>query len=112
MLTNDVDVDGDSLSVTQFKLDGDVATYAAIYTKPLISLCLKCCICGFRHSVNLAEALEFPKLEMLLSSDSKGDSTMFPLSRDFLMLAVGGAILALSAALHSPYAEILTAWSF
>jgi hypothetical protein len=37
---------------------------------------------------------------------------MFPLSRDFLMLAVGGAILFLSAAVHSPYAETLTAWTF
>jgi hypothetical protein len=32
---------------------------------------------------------------------------MFPLFRNFLMFAVVGAIFALSAAAHSPYAEIL-----
>jgi hypothetical protein len=37
----------------------------------------------------------------------KGDSAMFPLFRNFLMFAVAGAIIALSAAAHSPYAETL-----
>jgi hypothetical protein len=37
---------------------------------------------------------------------------MFPLSRDFLMFAVAGAIIALSAAAHSPYVETLVAWGF
>jgi hypothetical protein len=37
---------------------------------------------------------------------------MVPLSRNLLMFAVAGAIFALSAAVHSPYAEILAAWSF
>jgi hypothetical protein len=36
----------------------------------------------------------------------------FPLSRDFLMFAVAGAMIALSAAAHSPYAETLAAWCF
>jgi hypothetical protein len=35
---------------------------------------------------------------------------MFPLSRDFLMFTAAGAIIALSAAIHSPYAETLVAW--
>ena len=34
---------------------------------------------------------------------------MFPLFRNFLMFAVVGAMFALSAAVHSPYAETLAA---
>jgi hypothetical protein len=37
---------------------------------------------------------------------------MFPLSRGFLMYAVACAIIVLSAAAHSPYAESVAAWSF
>jgi hypothetical protein len=37
---------------------------------------------------------------------------MFPLSHDFLMFALAGAIIALSAAAHSPFAETLLAWGF
>jgi len=37
---------------------------------------------------------------------------MFPLSRDFLMFAVVGALFALSAAVHSPYAETIVTWGF
>jgi hypothetical protein len=37
---------------------------------------------------------------------------MFPLSRDFLMFAVASAIVVLSAAVHSPYAETLAAWGY
>jgi len=51
-------------------------------------------------------------LEMILRSHSKGDSTMFPLSRDLLMFGVVGAIIILSAAVHSPYAQTLVAWGF
>ena len=35
-------------------------------------------------------------LKMILSSHSKGDSTMFPLSRNFLKFAAAGAFLALT----------------
>jgi hypothetical protein len=37
-------------------------------------------------------------LKMILSGHSKGDSTMFPLSRNFLKFAAAGALLALTAA--------------
>jgi hypothetical protein len=37
-------------------------------------------------------------LKMSLSSHSKGDSTMFPLSRNFLKFAAAGALVALTAA--------------
>lgn len=37
---------------------------------------------------------------------------MIPLARDFLMLGLVGAIIALSAAAHSPYAETLVSWCF
>ncbi len=37
---------------------------------------------------------------------------MFLLSRDILMFAMAGAIITLSAAAHSPYAETLVAWGF
>jgi hypothetical protein len=37
---------------------------------------------------------------------------MFPLSHDLLMFTVAGAIIALSAAVHSPYAETLAPWLF
>jgi hypothetical protein len=42
----------------------------------------------------------------------RGEVTMTPLARDFLMLGVVGTIFALSAAVHSPYAEALVAWCF
>ena len=36
-------------------------------------------------------------LKMILSSHSRGDSTMFPLSRNFLKFAAAGALVALTA---------------
>jgi hypothetical protein len=49
-------------------------------------------------------------LKIVLGSHSKRRFTMFPL-RNFLMFAVAGAIFALSAATHSPYAETFVALS-
>jgi hypothetical protein len=49
-------------------------------------------------------------LKIILGSHSKRRFTMFPL-RNFLTFAVAGAIFALSAATHSPYAETLVALS-
>jgi hypothetical protein len=49
---------------------------------------------------------------MILSRYSRGDSAMFPLSRDFLMFAVACAILVLAAAAHSRYVETVAAWGF
>jgi hypothetical protein len=37
---------------------------------------------------------------------------MFAISRNFLMFTVAGAIIAVSAAVHSPFAETLLAWGF
>jgi hypothetical protein len=37
-------------------------------------------------------------LKMTLNSHSEGDSTMFPLSRNFLKFAAAGALVALTAA--------------
>ena len=51
-------------------------------------------------------------LKITLSSQFRGDFAMFPLSRDFLMLTVASAIVTLSAAVHSPYAETLVTWGF
>jgi hypothetical protein len=44
-------------------------------------------------------------LEMILSSHSKGDSTMFPLSRNFLKFAAAGAIVALTAVSTPAHAD-------
>jgi hypothetical protein len=49
-------------------------------------------------------------LKIILGSHSKRRFTMFPL-RNFLTFAVAGAIFALSAATHSPYAETFVALS-
>jgi hypothetical protein len=37
---------------------------------------------------------------------------MFPVVRNFLMFAAAGSIFFLAAAVHSPCAETLVAWSF
>jgi hypothetical protein len=44
-------------------------------------------------------------LEMILSSHSKGDSTMFPLSRNFLKFAAAGALVALTAVSTPAHAD-------
>jgi hypothetical protein len=64
--------------------------------------------CGVCHIAKLNGELKFLQAKMIF----KGDFKMFPLSCDLLMFAVAGAIIALSAAAHSPYAETLVAWGF
>jgi hypothetical protein len=44
-------------------------------------------------------------LKMILSWHSKGDSTMFPLSRNFLKLAAAGALVALTAVSTPAHAD-------
>jgi hypothetical protein len=44
-------------------------------------------------------------LEMILSSHSKGDSTIFPLSRNFLKFAAAGALVALTAVSTPAHAD-------
>jgi hypothetical protein len=51
------------------------------------------------------------QLKMVLSR-RKEDAPMFPLSHDLLMFTIAGAIIALSAAVHSPFAETLAPWLF
>jgi hypothetical protein len=64
--------------------------------------------CGFCHIEGYGAGAKNPSSSSMILGDARiGDSVMS--SREFLMLVVTAALIALAAGVHSPYGESLAA---